>query len=119
MRRKNATGQRRYCHVVVSSWVIKHFDFQVGLWLANWLINNHVRIYGSNVAEDYRRSNVGLVCGKIDRPQNKWRNMLIFEEYCARNGHELHPAVSVGYNYLSLPLVPDSGTTLLISGGTL
>ena len=52
MRRKNATGQRRYCHVVVSSWGIKHFDFQklAGLWLTR-LINNHVRVYGSNVAE--------------------------------------------------------------------
>ena len=54
MRRKNATGQRRYCHAVVLGWAIKHFDFQklAGLWLAR-LINNHVKIYGSNVAEGY------------------------------------------------------------------
>ena len=51
---KNATGQRRYCYAMVSSWAIKHFDFQklAGLWLAR-LINNHVRIYGSNVAEGF------------------------------------------------------------------
>ena len=47
---------------MVTSRAIKHFDFQklAGLWLAR-LINNHVRIYGSNVAEVFRRSNVGLV----------------------------------------------------------
>ena len=51
---KNATGQRRYCHAVVSSWAIKYFDFRklAGLWLAS-LIKNHVRIYGSNVAEGF------------------------------------------------------------------
>ena len=43
---KNATGQRRYCHAVVSSCAIKHFYFQK---LA--MLINHVRIYGSNVAE--------------------------------------------------------------------
>ena len=50
---KNATVQRRYCHAVVLSWAIKHFDFQklAGVWLAR-LINNHV-IYGSNVAEGF------------------------------------------------------------------
>ena len=51
---KNATGQRRYYHAVVLNWAIKHCDFQnlAGLWLAR-LINNHVRIYGSNVAEGF------------------------------------------------------------------
>ena len=48
MRRKNATGQRRYCHAVVSSCAIKHFYFQK---LARLI--NHVRIYGSNVAEGF------------------------------------------------------------------
>ena len=54
MRRKNATWQRRYCHAVVSRWAIEHFDFQklAGLWLAR-MINNHVRIYGSNVDESF------------------------------------------------------------------
>ena len=54
MRRKNARGQRMYCHAVVSSWAIKHFDLQklAALRLAR-LINNHVRIYGSNVAEGF------------------------------------------------------------------
>ena len=54
MSRKNAPGQRKYCQAVASCLAIKHFDFQilVGLWLAR-LINNHVRIYGSNVAEGF------------------------------------------------------------------
>ena len=68
---KNATGQRRYSHAVVSSWAIKHLDFQklAALWLAR-LTNNHVRIYGSNAAEGFsafqRRSciylNVFICC---------------------------------------------------------
>ena len=39
---------------LVSSWAITHFDFHklAVLWLAR-LINNHVRIYGSNVAEGF------------------------------------------------------------------
>ena len=46
---KNATGQRRYCHGVVSSCcAIKHFYFQK---LARLI--NHVRIYGSNVVEGF------------------------------------------------------------------
>ena len=51
---KIASGYHRYCHAVVSSWAIKHFDFQKleGLWLVR-LINNHVRVYGSNVAEGF------------------------------------------------------------------
>ena len=54
MRRKNAPGQRSYCHAMVTSWAIKHFDFQklAGLWLVR-LINNHIRIYGTNVAEGF------------------------------------------------------------------
>ena len=42
---KNATGQRRYCHAVVSSCAIKHFFFQK---LARLI--SHLRIYGSKVA---------------------------------------------------------------------
>ena len=54
MCRQKPTGQCRYCHAVVLSWAIKHFDFHklAALWLAR-LINNHVRIYGSNVAEGF------------------------------------------------------------------
>ena len=54
MHRKKPTGQRRYCYAVVSSWVIKHFDFHklAALLLAR-LANNHVRIYGSNLAEGF------------------------------------------------------------------
>ena len=48
------TGLCRYCHAVVLSWAIKHFDFHklAALWLAR-LISNHVRIYGSNVAKGF------------------------------------------------------------------
>ena len=51
---KNVTGQHRYCHAEVLSWAIKHFDFHKlsGLWLAR-LINNHARIYESNVAQGF------------------------------------------------------------------
>ena len=54
MRGKKSTGQRRYCYAVVSSWAIKHFDFHklAALWSAR-LANNHVRIYGSNLAEGF------------------------------------------------------------------
>ena len=65
MRRKNAARRRKYCHVVVSSWTIKHFDFQklVGLSLAYEVVND-VWIYGSKVAEGFSGSNVGLVIDK-------------------------------------------------------
>ena len=65
-RKKKPTGQRRYYHGVVSSWAIKHFNFHklAALWLAR-LINTHVRINGSNVAEGFsafqRRSCVKLL----------------------------------------------------------
>ena len=45
---KNAIGQRRYRHAVVSSIAIKHFCYQKLVRLIN-----HVRIYGSNVAEGF------------------------------------------------------------------
>ena len=51
---KNTTAQHGYCYAVVSSWTINHLDFQklAGLWLGR-LINSHVRIDGSNVAEGF------------------------------------------------------------------
>ena len=63
---KKTPQGNRYCHVVVSSWAIKHFDFQklAGVWLAR-LINDDVGIYGSCVAEGFsafqRRSCLFLV----------------------------------------------------------
>ena len=54
MQRRNTTLWRRYCHTVVLSWAIKHFDFQklAGLWLAGKMLN-HVGIFGSKVAIDF------------------------------------------------------------------
>ena len=57
---KNATGQRRNCHAVVSSCAIKYFYFQN---LARLI--NHVWIYGSNVAEGFsafQRRSYSICC---------------------------------------------------------
>ena len=49
---KSGAQRCRYCHMVVSSWTIKHFDFQklAGLLLAGQVVN-HVGIFGSKKAE--------------------------------------------------------------------
>ena len=49
-------------------------------------------------------------------PQAKYLD--VHEECCVRCRYQLHSTYIVGCNYFSLPLMPASGTTLLIYEGT-